>query len=66
MGGETDDEIASGKYLGNFGRLFVLIWRNGVGKLGFIAYPTWVKSKSSYRQVNIQILWAIYYVQVMF
>lgn len=62
MGGETDDEIASGKYLGNFGRLFVLFWRNGVGKLGFIAYPSLVKMKTDYKYVNINLLWILYYI----
>jgi hypothetical protein len=27
MGAETDEEIATGVYLGNYGRLFVLVWR---------------------------------------
>ena len=66
MGAETDDEIKPGVYLGNYGRLFVLIWRNGVGKLGFMAYPSLEHDYTTFGQINIQIIWVIYYVQVIF
>jgi hypothetical protein len=38
IGVEIDDELASGIGLGYFGLLFLSVWRNSVGKLGFVRY----------------------------
>ena len=38
IGVGIDDELASGIGLGYFGLLYLSVWRNSVGKLGFVRY----------------------------
>ena len=37
----VDEELMSGVGLGKFGRLFLMVWRNSVGKLSFVRYVAW-------------------------
>jgi len=38
---EVDTELNAGVGLGNFLRLFLMVWRNSVGKLSFVRYSYW-------------------------
>ena len=67
MGARGDEELASAVYLGDFGRLFLLVWRNGVGKLGMVIYPEVARSPAGFfKTLNIQLIWILYYTQVLF
>lgn len=67
IGCETDDELAPAHGLGNFGRLFLLVWRQGVGKLGLAAYPDlMLQPPSVLRYVNLYLIWIMYFIQVLF
>lgn len=47
IGVEIDDELASGIGLGYFGLLYLSVWRNSVGKLGFVRYGTLMKASDN-------------------
>ena len=63
---EIDGElltVGSEDSLGYYGLLFLAIWRNSVGKLGFPGYDHIAEQKSSFwKYANIGIIWIIYWI----
>ena len=67
IGARNDAELASAVYLGDFGRLFLLVWRQGVGKLGMVIYPEVARQPAGFmKTLNIYLIWILYIIQVMF
>lgn len=67
---EIDDELllpGTEESLGYFGLLFLAVWRNSVGKLGFPNYDELTKNEPSFfLYLNIYIIWIIYFCQILF
>lgn len=62
IGAETDDELAPAVGLGNFGRLYLLVWRQGVGKLGLVKYDNLLLQPDSYlKTTNLALIWLMYF-----
>lgn len=48
--------------LGYFGLLFLAVWRNSVGKLGFPNYKHFADSEDSiWKYMDVYIIWIIYF-----
>jgi len=63
----VDSELEVGVGLGKFGRLFLMVWRNSVGKLSFVRYNAWEeKTKGFERTLGIDCVYLIYYAQIVF
>ena len=65
---EIDGELAHAHSLGPFGTLFLVVWRNSVGKLGFARYETLYSKagQTSGGRLAIGIIWLIYATQIIF
>ena len=63
---ETDVELASGVGLGKFGLLFLMQWRNSVGKLSFVRYSYWLDHKGYDKLIGIFFVYMIFFVQISF
>ena len=62
----VDDELMGATGLGKFGRLFLMQWRNSVGKLGFVRYKYWLERDGVQKGLGIAFVYMIFLVQVMF
>ena len=57
IGVEIDDELSSGVGLGYFGLLYLSVWRNSVGKLGFVRYDSLMKASDNiFRDIQIYMI----------
>lgn len=64
---EIDGEVASGVGLGYFLSLYLMVWRNSVGKLGLQSYKGLNNMpKSTLLYINIELIWLAYFVQIIF
>ena len=64
---EIDEELNSGVGLGKFGRLFLMVWRNSVGKLSFVRYSYWdKKEEQGEKTVGIEFVYLVFYLQIIF
>jgi len=62
---EIDEELNSGVGLGKFGRLFLMVWRNSVGKLSFVRYSYWTNNKTGIElTLGVEFVYLVYYVQI--
>jgi len=62
MNVEGAGELAPAHGLGYFGKLFLTVWRNSVGKLGFARYYKLYDNVGTTTggKIAIYIIWAIY------
>ena len=70
---EIDGELlteGTRESLGYYGLLYLAVWRNSVGKLGFPGYASIVENhpdKDSFAfSLTIDIIWIIYFAQILF
>lgn len=53
--------------MGYYGLLFLAVWRNSIGKLGMPNYDVIAsKQKNISLYIEIDIIWIVYFVQIMF
>lgn len=67
---EIDDELktfGAEETMGYFGLLYLAVWRNSVGKLGFPNYRKLAdREPNIFLYMNIYIIWIIYFFQILF
>lgn len=63
---EIDEDLKTGVGLGKFGSLFLMQWRNSVGKLSFVRYSYWMNRQGYEKDIGISATYFIFWMQVMF
>lgn len=64
LGTEIDPELYSGVGLGRFGLLFLTVWRNSVGKLGFAQYHDLIDNPANFGtmlDIQLFLIWGSYF-----
>lgn len=69
---EIDEELLTPgaiESIGSYGLMFVAVWRNSVGKLGYPNYDNMIKLNKNNKnalKMNVLIIWIMYFAQILF